>query len=215
MKKKILYAVMIIITIIGAIIIGIKGFEFDIAYRKTKMIEIYLGKEYNLEDIKNITNEVIPEREVKLNKVGEFENTVAITVDSITDEEFDLLIQKVNEKYELENEKEDILSVDLAHIRLRDIIKPYIVPVIIVTIISLVYFIFIYRKVGIINIVIKYLLNILLPETAIIGLIAIVGIPVAEYTMAVLVTIYSILLIAYSYNLKTKLDKIKLEEEKK
>ena len=60
MKKKILYAVMIIITIIGAIIIGIKGFEFDIAYRKTKMIEIYLGKEYNLEDIKNITNEVIP-----------------------------------------------------------------------------------------------------------------------------------------------------------
>ena len=190
--KKILYAVMIIITIVGAIIIGTKGFEFDIAYRKTKMIEIYLGKEFELDDIKNITNEVMPDKEVKLNKIGEFENTVAITIDNITDEELDLLVQKVNEKYELENKKEDILSVELAHTRLRDIIKPYIVPVVIFTLITLAYFMFIYRKVGIINIFIKYLLNVVLPETTLIGLIAIIGVQVAEYTMTMLVVIYSI-----------------------
>lgn len=215
MKNKILYIVMIIITIIGAIIIGTKGFEFDIAYRKTKMVEIYLGKEFELNDIKNITNEVLVGKEVKLNKIGEFENTVAITVDGITDEELDLLIKKVNEKYELENKTEEILSVDLAHTRLRDIVKPYIMPVIIVTIIALVYFMLIYKKVGIINICIKYLLNVVLPEATIIGLIAIIGLPIAEYTMALLVTIYSILLIIYSYNLKIKLDKIKSEENNK
>lgn len=215
MKKKILYAVMIIITIIGAIIIGTKGFEFDIAYRKTKMIEIYLGKEFELNDIKNITSEVMPEKEVKLNKVGEFENTVSITVDSITDEEFDLLVQKVNEKYELENKKEDILSVDLAHTRLRDILKPYVMPVIVFTILTLVYYMIIFRKVGIINIFIKFVLNVLLPETTIIALLAIVGVPVAEYIVAILVVIYSILLIAESYNLKVRLDKIKSEENKK
>jgi len=213
--KKILYAVMIIITIIGAIIIGTKGFEFDISYRKTKMIEIYLGKEYSLDDIKNITNEVMPKKEVKSNKVGEFENTVAITVDTITDEEFDLLIQKVNEKYELENKKEDILSVELANIRLRDILKPYILPVAIVIIITLVYFMLIFKKVGVINICIKYLLDVLLPEVTIVGLIAIIGVPIAEYTMAILAILYGILLVVNSYNLKIKLDKIKLEETKK
>lgn len=215
MKKKILYILMILITIIGAIIIGTKGFEFDIAYRKTKMVEIYLGKEFELNDIKNITNEVMPEKEVKLNKIGEFENTLAITVDSITDEEFDLLIQKVNEKYELENKKEDILSVDLGNIRLRDIIKPYIVPTLIVTIITLAYFMLIFKKVGIINILMKFVLNVLLPETTIISLLAIIGIPVAEYTITMLIVIYSILLIIESYNLKVRLDKIKLEEKKK
>lgn len=215
MKNKILYLVMIIITIIGSIIIGTKGFKFDISYRKTKMVEIYLGKEFNLNDIKNITNEVMPGKEVKLNKVGEFENTVAITLEEITDEELDLLVQKVNEKYELENKKEDILSVGLAHTRLRDIVKTYIIPVEILTIITLVYFIFIYKKVGIINVCTKYLLNVVLPETTIISLIAISGIPIAEYTMAMLVVIYGILLIAQSYNLKVKLDKIKLEEKNK
>jgi len=215
MKNKILYLAMIIITIIGAIIIGIKGFEFDIVYRKTKMVEIYLGKEFELNDIKDITNEVMPGKEVKLNKIGEFENTVAITVDEIVDEELEVLIQKINEKYELENKKEDILSVELAHTRIRDIIKPYIIPVLTVTIIVLVYFVFIFRKVGLINIIEKYILNVLLTETTIIGLIAIMGIPVAEYTIAILVTIYGILLIAQSFNLKIKLDKIKLEENNK
>ncbi|MBR6505181.1 MAG: hypothetical protein IKT41_05750 [Clostridia bacterium] len=215
MKNKILYLVMLIITIIGAIIVGTKGFEFDIAYRKTKMIEIYIGKEFSLNDIKDITNEVMPSKEVKLNKVGEFENTVAITVDNITDEEFELLIQKTNEKYELENKKEDILSVELAHTRLRDIVKPYIIPVIIVTIITLIYFILIFRKVGIINIFIKYLLNVVLPEATIISLMAIVGIYIAEYTLAILIALYGILLIAQAFNLKTKSDKIKSEENNK
>lgn len=215
MKNKILYLVMIIITVVGAVIAGTKGFEFDIAYRKTKMVELLIGKEFNIEDIRNITNDVLKAKEVKLNKVGEFENTVAITVDSITDEEIDLLVQKVNEKYELEIKKEDVLSLNLANTRLRDIIKPYIIPVIIVTIISLVYFMLIYRKVGIINVCIKYVLNVILPEASIIGLFAIIGMPIAEYTMALLTAIYGILLIVNSYNLKIKLDKIKLEENKK
>jgi len=215
MKNKILYLVMIVIMIVGAIIVGTKGFEYDIAYRKTKMVEIYIGKEFNLNDIENITNEIMAGKEVKLNKVGEFENTVAITVDSLTDEEFDLLIQKVNEKYELENKKEDILSVELANTRLRDIVTPYVMPVTIFTIITLIYFAFIYRRVGILNIIIKYLLNVVLPEVTIISLIAILGMPIAEGTMASLVIIYSILLISHSYNLKVKLDKIKSEENNK
>lgn len=213
MKNKILYLVMIIIIIIGTIIIATKGFEFDIDYRKTKMVEIYLGKEFEIEDIKNITNEVL--KEVKINKVGEFENTVAITVDEITDEELELLIQKTNEKYELENAKEDILSVDLAHTRLRDILRPYIKPMIILTILTLVYLIFIYRKVGLINIIIRYLLNVILPEFTLISLIAILGMPIATYTISILVVLYAVLLIIYSYKLKTKLDEIKLEEDKK
>ena len=51
MKNKILYLVMILIIVMGAIIIGTKGFEFDISYRKTKMVEIYIGKEFVLEYI--------------------------------------------------------------------------------------------------------------------------------------------------------------------
>ena len=213
MIKKVLYLLMLVIIIVGAIIIGTKGFKFDIAYRKTKMIEIYIGKEFNLDDIKNITNEVLGNKEVKLNKIGEFENTVAITLDNITDEEFDLLIQKTNEKYELENKKEDILSVEIANLRLRDIIKKYVTPVIIMTILTLICFIILYKKVGIVNIIIKYLLNVLIPECAIISLIAITRLQVAEYTMSLLVIVYSILLIIQSFILKLQSDKIKVEEK--
>lgn len=215
MKSKILYIIMLVITIIGVIIIGTNGFKFDLSYRKTKMVEIYLGKEFELNDIRSIINEVIPEKEVKLNKIGEFENTVSITLDSITDEELDLLNKKINEKYELENKKEDILSVDLANIRLKDIVKPYIIPTLIFTIITLLYFMIIFKKVGFINIFVKFILNVVLPESAIIAILAILRIPVAGYLMALILTIYSVLLIAQSNNLKIKLDKIKLEENKK
>ena len=88
-------------------------------------------------------------------------------------------------------------------------------PVGIFTVITLVYFVFIYRKVGVLSIVIKYLLNVLLPELTIIGAIAICRIPIAEYMIAMLVIIYSIFLMIQSYNLKRKLNKIKLEENKK
>ena len=73
----------------------------------------------------------------------------------------------------------------------------------------------IYRKVGIKNIILKYLLNVALSETAIIGLVAVLRIPIADYTIAMLVVIYGILLITQSYNLKIELDKIKLDENNK
>lgn len=214
MKNKILYLVMLVIIIIGIITIATKGFVFGIDYRKTKMIELYLGKEFNIEDIKEITNEVLKQKEVKIKKVGEFENTVAIIVDEISDEELELLIQKTNEKYELEILKKDVLSVDLANIKLKDIIKPYIKPLVILTIITLIYLVLIFKKLGVINIIVKYLVNVILPEITIISLVAIIGVPIKIYLLTTLVIAYVILLIINSFNCKVKLDKIKIEEDK-
>ena len=77
---------------------------------------------------------ILPD-DFKLPSVEVFEDTVAITTTQITDEQKTNLITKINEKYGTQLNKEAINIIDVAHTKGMDIIKPYIAPFAIATLV--------------------------------------------------------------------------------
>ena len=110
-----------------------------------------VAKEFEISDIKQITNEVMPNQPVIIQKVEVYEDTVSIISKDITDEQKSNLINKINEKYGTELSADSTQILTVPHTRGRDIIKPYIAPFLIATIIILIYMAIRYYKLGIIN----------------------------------------------------------------
>ena len=65
-KTKILIAIIAIIIIVGFAITLTIGLNFELRYQDTKRVELNLGKDFEIADIKAITNEVFANKEVIL-----------------------------------------------------------------------------------------------------------------------------------------------------
>ena len=68
-SNKIKILIIMLIIIIGIIMVAIKGFNFDLKYKNTQSIELHLQTQFNISDIKNITNEVLGKQKVMIQKV--------------------------------------------------------------------------------------------------------------------------------------------------
>lgn len=128
-----------IIIVIGIILTSIYRTNFELSYTAHKHIEISIGKEFENEDIINIVKEVVGNREVKVQKAGIYQDTVAINVKEISDEELESLNTKINEKYELENTVDSLNVTEVPKASAMDYVKPYIKPLIIACVIIGVY----------------------------------------------------------------------------
>ena len=71
---------------------------------------------------------------------------VQITVKEASEGQINELNTKINEKYELENSIDDVEVVQNANVRLRTLIKPYILPISILSIVTILYAIIVYIK---------------------------------------------------------------------
>lgn len=140
MKNTIRTSIIIaIILIICVILTAIYRTYFEFSFSEHKQIDISIGKEFADEDIINIVKEVVGERKVKIQKIGTYQEEVAISIKEISDEELENLNTKINEKYELENTVEDIVITEIPKMNTLDYLKPYIKPLIIACIIIAVY----------------------------------------------------------------------------
>ena len=83
-KQKILIAIIALIIIVGAVIIATIGLNFDFRLQESKKIELYLETEFEIKDIKDITNEVFGNEPVMIQKVEVYEDSVSITAKEIT-----------------------------------------------------------------------------------------------------------------------------------
>ncbi len=191
MKNKIL-AVVAVIILIGIIITVAVGFNLDLNYKNYKLIEVKIGKEFNISDIEAITKEVFSGKKTEINKVGDFEDTVAIKlVDSdVTDEQKELLNTKLNEKYGTENAASSIKINDVPKFNVFDLIKPYIVPVLFVTVIVLVYISIRFRKLGALKVALQTLGMTGMAELLYFAIIAITRHPINGMVMPVSLVIY-------------------------
>ena len=154
-KQKILIAIIALIIIAGIIITATIGLNFDLRYQDSKKIELYLEQDFEISDIKAITDEVFSNEPVIIQKVEVYEDTVSITAKDITDGQKADLINKVNEKYGTELSTDSTTIENIPHTRGRDIIKPYIAPFCIATLIILVYMAIRYSKLGIVKTILK------------------------------------------------------------
>lgn len=204
-NKKIIYAIICIIIIAGVIVTATMKLNFSREYSEGKRIDAYIGKAVNLEEFKQLTEEVFEEENVKVQEIEIFSDMVAITVDTTTDDQLEQLVQKINEKYGKELTKDSLTIVDVPHTRLRDIVKPYKVPVLIVAVLILLYEAVRYRKLGTVKVLLNTILQILIWEAVYFSIIAIARLPITVFTvpigLAVAVIVFIILINKYEEEL--------------
>ena len=149
MNKKVVGGILAGIILIGIIVTFVFGLNFDMLYRNHKQVEIYIGQEFNDDDVNQIVKEVVGNKKVVIKKVELFKDMASIEIEDVSDEEINSLNTKINEKYSLDNKVEDIIVTNIPKESAKDIIKPYILPVIISFIILLIYlaiYVLVYNK---------------------------------------------------------------------
>lgn len=214
-KKKIAYIVLACIIIIGIIVIAFAGFNVSLKYSPNKQVSVYIGKEFESNDIKNIVKEIIGNNKVIVQKVELYEEIASITVKDITDEQIEQLNSKINEKYSLENTvKEDIKVTQNSNLRIRDIAKPLIMPTALSLVIILIYAGIRFRKIDILEVLVKILGMNVLAIALFISIIAIVRIPVNALTIPMCLAIYVVVTLAVFSELEEKTQR-RIQETKK
>ena len=143
-----------------------------------------------------------------------FEDTVSIISKDITEEQKSNLVTKINEKYQVELSAEEIDITSIPHTRGRDIIKPYIVPFIIATVIILCYMEVRYYKLNSIKIIIKVMLILIISEALLFSLIAITRLPIGRLTASMMLTVYILALLGITNKFEKDLELNKAQEEK-
>ena len=207
--------VLIIAIIIAGIVVTLKlGFNFDLRYQNSKKIEVYLNKEFSVKDIKQITDEIIPNQPVLIQKVEVFEDTISIISNNITEEQKDNIITKINEKYQTEIATDQTEIVSIPHTRGRDIMKPFVMPFIIATVIILVYVSIRYYKLGILRVLLKSICALISTQAILFSLIAITRIPIGRLTIPMILIVYMLTLIGVTTIFEKKLSIIKEKEKK-
>ena len=137
-KSTIALLISIVVIIIGIIIMATKGFNFELHYQGGKRIEVELGQTFEVKDIEDISKEVLGQN-VSVQTVEIYKDVVSIFAQNITEEQRNTIVTKINEKYGLELASEDSKIIEVPHTHLKDIVKPYIFPLILTTIIILIY----------------------------------------------------------------------------
>ncbi len=148
MKKSVLYVVIGLIIIIGIALGMLKGLNYSLEYQANQKIELYIGKVVDRKDIEEITNNVFGKNENKVQIVEIFNDMVAITVKDSNDEQIENFVNAINEKYGVEYTKDDVEIIKESQMSILDIIKPYIIPVIIALALVVIYIAIRYHKLG-------------------------------------------------------------------
>lgn len=218
--KKIVYAILACIIVVGAVITLTMGLNVDIIYSKNVEIDIYVGKRVELEDIEAMAKEVFPNERMIVQKIELFDDMVSITMAEKSDEELkepiEQLNTKINEKYGIENEvEENITIVHNPKTKLSSILKPYIAPVAISTIIILVYVAIRYKKLGMAATVASYVLYTVAAQAVYLSLLAITRFSINRLVVPIGLVLYVTTVIALTFANEKKLSKVIKEKKEK
>ena len=211
-KNKLIILILAVIIIAGIVVAATIGFNFELGMQKNNKVQFYIQKDFEISDIKNITNEVFGNEQVVIQKVEVFEDTVMITAKEINEEQVKSLVEKLNEKYELELNADSVEIEKIPNMKLMDLLRPYIFGFCLASIIILVYMILRYKKLGISKVLIETILTIVIPQAVLFSVIAITRIPVGRLTIPMVIIIYLTSLFIYTGNKEKQLAKIKEEE---
>ena len=214
--KKVMQIILICLMIIGIIVISTVGFNVGIKYSENMQINIYIGTEFNVLDIKKIAKEVFNNKKVLVQQVELYKDMVQITVKNATEDEINNLNNKINEKYNIGNNREDLTVTNNPNIRLRNIIKPYIMPIALVSILTIVSAMIVYRKLGIWKILYETTITIVGFQAILSSLYALTRLPINRLTEVIAMIVYIVSLIipmVHFSKIKNKLDEEKVNNK--
>lgn len=191
-KSKILCVILVIIFIAAIISTAIRGLNVSMEYAEGTSIVFDLGKQYDKKDIKQIAKEIWPNESIFVQKVEVYDESVLIKVSQVNDEQLDNLATKINEKYELELKKENFTILYNSNNKIRDIVKPYIIPLIIATALIVVYYSIRFKGV---KEILEFLLSLVAVEGIIYSIYALAMLPINIITMPIVMIAYGLVTI--------------------
>ena len=204
MKNKIISAILLIVLVAGIVVIALKGLNYELKYSDSKELDLYIAKQVSVKDVKQIVREVLGNIPLSVREIEEYGDAVAVIAKDISDEQKSEIINKVNEKYGTEIDSESAQIITLSHIQGRDIVKKYILPFTLSTVIILVYLIIRYYRLGIVKVLLKSIFAIVLTQVELLSVLAITRIPVGNTTTLLVLTVYMITLVALTTNYENK-----------
>lgn len=218
MKKKIFYILLVCIIVAGTIVIATMGLKADIIYSKNIRIDVYLGREYNHDEIEQMAKEIFETNRTIIRQVEYFGDMFSLTISQDIeniDEKVDEFTAKINETYELPEEGADVTVTYQPKVRLSSIIMPYLVPIGISMGIILIYAIVRFRKIGILRTLGTYILAILASEAVYLSILATLRIPVNRLVTPIGLAIYVIVITIVTAKRERMLENNKVAEAKK
>lgn len=189
---KIIIALIAIILIAGIVMIFTKGLSFGLNYSNSKKIEVNIGKQFEEKEIKEITSEVLGKQPVLIQAIEVYKDAVSITTTEITEEQKNDIVTKINEKYGTEVSSDGVTIEENVNVRGRDIIKPYITPFIIATVIILAYLAVRYYKINSLKTIVQFIGIEVLAQLLLLSIIAIARMPIGLWTMPTVLAVFVI-----------------------
>lgn len=196
-NKKIILLGIILVILAGIIVVTLKGVNVSLLFQQHESVSMLIGKSINYDDINNICKDVFGNKEYVLRNVELFNDSINISVESITNDEKNQLIEKVNEKYGTTFTEDNVSIVSLSNVRVRDFVKVYIVPTLITVLIIAVYMIIRFRKINIFKLFAKLIEVIVLSEAVIFSLVAIFRVPLSPVVINIMAVIAMVEVMVY------------------
>lgn len=212
--KKIVFAVLAVIVSIGIIIIATVGFNVDITYSNHDEARIYIGKEYNQNEVNQIIKEVMQNEKIIIKKVEKFNDSLVVKAKNISNEQVESLKQKIGEKYQIEDKTNIVTVSKVGNTRIRDLVKPYILPIIISTAIILAFMAIKYKKVGSMKVVLLQSMTLIIAAGLFLSVLAITRCPINKLFIPAGLTIYVLTLIATNIGLTKQIEILNNKKEK-
>ncbi|CDE96958.1 export membrane protein SecF [Clostridium sp. CAG:567] len=217
MNKKIIYGILALIVLVGAVLVVTIGLKLDMKNDANTKIYVYIGKEFDNNDIEQIAKETFETDTAIVQKVEIYNEMALITIKEQNteniNEKIESLNSKINEKYGLENKKEDIVINNETKINMYSVIKPYILPMLISLIVILVYSSIIYRKLGILKNIIIYVLTVIGSQLLYASILVITRLPFNMFIIPIGLIIYAITIVVVTIIKQKQLNDYKLKQK--
>lgn len=127
MKKKLFYFIILIIIVVDIIITSTKGLNVNLYYGEGDIIT-FIQDSMDVSGIKEVCNEVFGKDNFIVQKIEFFNDSYSIKTKEATNDNLTDLCDKLNEKYSTELTFDTFIVNHVANTRIREIVKPYIIP---------------------------------------------------------------------------------------
>jgi len=202
-KQRIILIILILIIISGIITLGVAGFEKSIEYTAGTRIEIYIPMGYEKEEIVEIAKESFNGKEISFVEIEKLNQVAGIKLDNYTEEELKGFKSKILEKYDIDEKNLELYEVNVPETKISTVVEPYVLPIIIVTVLALIYVgIKCLKSRNSLKMSLKLLLTLIIVLATYFSIIALTRLEFGIFTMPVALALYIITLLIAVKNIK-------------
>ena len=207
LNKKVVILGLCLLIIAGMVVVLFRGFNVNFLLEQHEVIEFVIGNDFEMKDVRNICNEVFKDKKIVLKTVEVFDDAVSINASSITNEEKENLVNKLNEKFGTTKTVDEVTIETVANVRMRDWIKPYVQPIAISAVIILAYIAARFREENLFKLLAKIIGIIVVTILALLSIFAIFRVPMSPIYIMGLTAVALIELMVYINTYEKKEEK--------